>query len=157
MARRGSTGGPRFQLDRGALVGVRGGMDPLWVEIAPDAGYYDRVRDALYERDLMRPMDEYFEQEEYFERKLSRHLQVEDRRRYSPSFYYPSMFSGVPATVVADNANRQIGRIRFAAANATVMCARRKVRREVLMAYSRGHGVRSHKRRRRDYWSDVRC
>lgn len=48
------------------------------------------------------------------------------------------------------------GHVGFANPDRVWICARRKVRREVLMALTNGRGGSSRKKRR-NYWSNVRC
>lgn len=49
------------------------------------------------------------------------------------------------------------GHVGFSVPDRVWICARRKERREVLMARGKGGGARSRKKARRNYYSNVRC
>lgn len=90
---------------------------------------------------------------------------VEDRRQYHPwgSWAAPRLSDGSPSAVaIADQPpKRKPGRLflpfglKFGDVKKTLVCVRRKQRREVLFAKGRGGG--GHKKPRRNEWSDVSC
>ena len=78
-----------------------------------------------------------------------------DRRRYHPD-------AVKPAGATKRNASRLVARgpykVAFAIPSRVAVCARRKIRREVLHAYRiAGSSGSGHRKRRRNFWSDVRC
>lgn len=91
--------------------------------------------------------------------------QVEDRRAYDPSgqFRAARKRSGAQATIKLRQPQRskairpsypsfQIG---FSQPKSVIICIRRKIRKEVLIAKKRprGRGVKA----RRNFWSDIQC
>lgn len=90
---------------------------------------------------------------------------VDDRRSFHPeSAVRPTrdVFSSRPARIVLSDEvgpdrrirNRQTkASIAFDAPERVVLCVRRKMRREVVLA----KGIRAGRRRRRSFWSNVKC
>lgn len=99
-------------------------------------------------------------------------LMLEDRRRFEPVDDYPrALFHRSARLVVSPNVNKSKSRaagrsilssglpahIKFNVPREVALCVRRKQRREVLFAKRRtGKGARA-VRRRRNFWSNVRC
>lgn len=89
-------------------------------------------------------------------------LAVEDRRTYHPDVYRPVRSTRVPRhrLIVPARAQKaarpaRLFSVGFRNPSELLVCVRRKVRREVLLAKGRGGG--GHRRPRRNAYSDVRC
>ncbi|UDN67880.1 hypothetical protein [robinz microvirus RP_165] len=93
---------------------------------------------------------------------------IGDRRRYRPdkSIAPPHAFNRAATRLHIGQLGRSLraisrgklpSRVRFAVPNLIALCLRRQIRREVLHAFhrtTRGHGGG---RRKRNFWSDVKC
>lgn len=94
--------------------------------------------------------------------------QVEDRRTHHPlDFFRPArMLSGHPVQPLNVNKLKRPAKfkspvvphgLRFAVPEKTVMCVRRKKRREVLFAKKRAGGAGSRKPKTRNWYSKIGC
>lgn len=85
---------------------------------------------------------------------------LEDRRTFHPDSVYrdPLLTSGLPATIKQTPPRKRslVTQTTFDAPRDVAICVRRKQRREVIFA-KRKHGAGARARRRRNYWSHVKC
>lgn len=84
--------------------------------------------------------------------------EVEDRRQYSP-YDHPRTMDGTPARVVPSpfrDVTALTHDMSFEAPRRVLVCARRKERREVLIA-KKLHRKGAGGSRRRNIWSDIKC
>lgn len=84
-------------------------------------------------------------------------LDLDDRRLYQPdrSTRLPAASRRSAARVVADP--HAIHRLQFADPQRVVICARRKIRKEVLHALKRTRKGAGAKHRRKNFWSAIKC
>lgn len=76
----------------------------------------------------------------------------EDRRRFPSRVLSPRTYYGTSSPIRFDNYNN---RFYFGNPLATLVCVRRKARKEVM--HATGRAGRRYRFRRRSQWSDVRC
>lgn len=92
--------------------------------------------------------------------------QVDDRRSFHPDgFFRPAkLVSGISASINAGRTYSLFGTpkrqsmpvgVKFKVPSKTVICIRRKMRKEVILAL--GHSGKGGKKRRRNWYSNVRC
>lgn len=134
MGRRGSS-------DRGQRDDISPSLDALLAPIEP-------VRPLRVTQLFYQPMEGLNE--------------IEDGRRFAPYDVSPRDVSGTGASVRSAAVSRvrpeiPPAGIAFSHPEHVVRCVRRKTRREVIFALKkRGKGAGA-RRRRRNYWSNVRC
>lgn len=89
--------------------------------------------------------------------ELSPLIEVEDRRRFTPYDASPRSMEGTPARLRVVGRGVPSHRIGFTDPSNVVACVRRAQRREVLFAKRRTKKGAGARRRRRNFWSNVRC